>query len=895
MSATVVNHRSQPNLDELQSRLMALPGGSDNRITDNLWRFVNSKGRKISIDFNSIAELSESFSSWVQDAGIDPIRFFKEVWLYLVESTTIVSYQSRLKGLTLFVVWLARRDQKKLTRDNLRDFLSFMLTMDWKDGLEMSLRGIRGRASLYMLFPLTDLKDALSYMGCDWISRDVNVSLITRLLREVIPGLTDENLTYNDWKKGGSLNLLTLDYGRYYVEHSLNFFEEHAPLAAALSQTLQDIEVICEELRLAPATVEPLITSILEQRPINDYSGNKNLVLRIKPAVEHHFLKNYHQTLFEHHFLKDITLKRFAEACLLNPTPENLDRLRVIIWGWFRRKDRNETDQLLSQCQTPISWEVFKRNLDAVLLQNPLQDVSVPTAEFCRCHCPAVLVADDDLADANYGPNLCIQFINLVAKAGLTNVVALTGWRASEFGFPHSRINQNRNLDKLDQYAFPYRYKVDWYVYKTSGKVRELREITFSTVTIAERLTQIIGSNNNQPCLYKTYESSQHPFQSESRVRAAVVNLWQHYAENYSGFELIDNWEAWQALLRVEASEGLLTMEQHQERGRLLKLNSAEEWNKLKIDVNLQEARRRVRNELPRLMFFFDRETRGKVEWVSQYRDGTLRSDWATLLDSHLSDDTRDWLASLTEGECRLQRTTKVLTGELVGDALYPSPHAFRHMWAEAIYRRFDGDAGWMIRSQFKHISRSMWLAYIRDKDNRLGHQHVKIRVISSLVQNYIKNHGEGYAGQMHKLLRRLLRQTRVQTLDQQLELAEGLATMEIENIKANPWGFCLLMRRSRHKARCAEAGEPMRHNASPELCLGCIHNFMQTTNVEWLLFQIASHVEVLNNSVVPDIFKRASFDLVQNVARHVQTLDSQHEALPELAAVLANYKSRAA
>ena len=86
-----------------------------------------------------------------------------------------------------------------------------------------------------------------------------------------------------------------------------------------------------------------------------------------------------------------------------------------------------------------------------------------------------------------------------------------------------------------------------------------------------------------------------------------------------------------------------------------------------------------------------------------------------------------------------------------------------------------------------------------------------------------------------------------------------------------------------------------MRHNASPELCLGCIHNFMQTTNVEWLLFQIASHVEVLNNSVVPDIFKRASFDLVQNVARHVQTLDSQHEALPELAAVLANYKSRAA
>ena len=190
-----------------------------------------------------------------------------------------------------------------------------------------------------------------------------------------------------------------------------------------------------------------------------------------------------------------------------------------------------------------------------------------------------------------------------------------------------------------------------------------------------------------------------------------------------------------------------------------------------------------------------------------------------------------------------------------------------------------------MIRSQFKHISRTMWLAYIRDKDNRAGHQRVKIRVISSLVHNYIKHHGEGYAGQMNKLLRRLLRQTRVQSPEQQTELAEQLANIEVENIKANPWGYCLLMRRTRYRARCAEEGEPMRHNASPELCLGCVHN----------LFQIASHVEVLNNPVVPDIFKQPSFELVRNVTRHVRTLNARHEALPELESVLTSYKLRAA
>ena len=118
------------------------------------------------------------------------------------------------------------------------------------------------------------------------------------------------------------------------------------------------------------------------------------------------------------------------------------------------------------------------------------------------------------------------------------------------------------------------------------------------------------------------------------------------------------------------------------------------------------------------------------------------------------------------------------------------------------------------------------------------------------------------------------------------MELAEQLANIEVENIKANPWGYCLLMRRTRYRARCVEEGEPMRHNASPELCLGCVHNLMQTTNVEWMLFQIASHVE---------IFKQPSFELVRNVTRHVRTLNARHEALPELESVLTSYKLRAA
>lgn len=144
---------------------------------------------------------------------------------------------------------------------------------------------------------------------------------------------------------------------------------------------------------------------------------------------------------------------------------------------------------------------------------------------------------------------------------------------------------------------------------------------------------------------------------------------------------------------------------------------SADEWNELTIDGNLREAHRRTREEWPRLAFFFQKSVGDKKDWVTQYRNGTLRPDWRALLNTHLSDETRDWLFSLSEVECRSGETSKTIHSEVLGEALYPSPHAFRHMWAEAIYRRFDGDAGWMIRSQFKHISRTMWLAYIRDKD----------------------------------------------------------------------------------------------------------------------------------------------------------------------------------
>ncbi|MFP3339577.1 hypothetical protein R0J91_16485, partial [Micrococcus sp. SIMBA_131] len=90
----------------------------------------------------------------------------------------------------------------------------------------------------------------------------------------------------------------------------------------------------------------------------------------------------------------------------------------------------------------------------------------------------------------------------------------------------------------------------------------------------------------------------------------------------------------------------------------------------------------------PMLSFAWTKNSEAS-DWVLQDRHGVLRSDWAALLDTQLSDETKTWLSSLSDKECKSNAVVgRVLMNELLAEALYPSPHAFRHMWAEAIYRR---------------------------------------------------------------------------------------------------------------------------------------------------------------------------------------------------------------
>jgi len=142
---------------------------------------------------------------------------------------------------------------------------------------------------------------------------------------------------------------------------------------------------------------------------------------------------------------------------------------------------------------------------------------------------------------------------------------------------------------------------------------------------------------------------------------------------------------------------------------------------------------------------------------------------------------------------------------------------------------------------------------------------------------------GEGYAGAMDRFLRRLFLQTQTVSLDNLKTTIEQYGLLEIEDIKANPWGFCILRKRNQEYAKCADQGIPQRHNASPALCLGCTNNLTQESNIEGIMLGIYNDMEVLKNPGVPNPFRIASNTTVKNALKQLKKLGADKDILDEV------------
>lgn len=871
--------------------LLSEPGG--NVFSEDVWIFSATEEEKVTIDFSQLTQAQSLYVSHANCDLADLQKCTKQVWILLAEGCQLKDYKIKYRILERFWGAMSNLDIQILSKKNIADYITFLLTHTWTNGNAVRSPKLSSGANLNQMFPLDELRNAFFVVGLDVISRDLTESNYRKMLKGLISELTDDELSYADWIAGGTLDNLTLDYGKYYIEHCIDIFEKNIALVTAIESTYRSASEVAEKLGYKTSTVTDLLPKVLQGHSPEEINQSKSAtelstIKSVCEAVSETFKRHYRDALVVENIFNFEKIIALVNQCGLQASQDIIDRMQVIAWHYTIGESKRDIEKLVTEFDPYVPPQVFFDNFNKVIYDIPEEKLKVP----CEDDYLAIgLKRPTSKKDAaNSFPR---QLPLLIRSAGVVVFVALNGWRKSEFTFPIGQVQRIRNTDKFDQFSFPYRYQVNWVIPKTHGKKKEDREITFYAYTVLKRISMSHAPEPNSPCLYKTARRTATSKDNGQQIRRALCEPWEHFVGNYRRFKELDIFEQWE---KLEKKRGGLTEREKRQYAKIVAAKPIRFWREFVVDPCLRQARDRFSLELPAILFSdYGGKNRGKIDWLRKYRDGVLNPEWTSLLNRELPADTKKYIAELSDSDCTVPSVIKYVSSFVLEGKLYPNPHSFRHIWAEAVYRRFDGDVGWMIRSVFKHVSRRMWVAYVENKSNRVLHEKAKYNVISSLVQGYLNKKGVGYGGQFHRWMQRLTWLTSVRSYSESDLIAKELVENEILDITANPWGYCLLKRRTMSKAKCAVDGVPNRKNASPQLCIGCPNNLMASENLDWMLLHVQAHAVTLRHPDVPMMLRRASFDLIKKATARVKEIEEGHEALSELEALLEEFQSEEA
>ncbi|MGO2320557.1 MAG: hypothetical protein ACTH6O_16575 [Vibrio toranzoniae] len=203
------------------------------------------------------------------------------------------------------------------------------------------------------------------------------------------------------------------------------------------------------------------------------------------------------------------------------------------------------------------------------------------------------------------------------------------------------------------------------------------------------------------------------------------------------------------------------------------------------------------------------------------------------IIDRCLSSETK---ALLQSGTVSLEdnKTRRDINSEILEGVRYPSPHAFRHIWAEAVLTRYQGDVGAVIRHQFCHMDNSFFMAYLRDKDARGLMESAKQRYLNSIVELLIlesESFDEQHLGGFSRFVQKATQLTQVKTGSQLLALREKIAGRIIE-IQPSRFAVCIPRDGAESRAKCAKMGSLNPQDARLEFCLNCANAWITEGNI---------------------------------------------------------------
>jgi hypothetical protein len=812
---------------------------------------------------------------------LNPIGFAK--WLLLEQNCSgsvdyrIVWYLERLKMLFAF---LKEKQIVALEESDLEVFFTLLLTHDFSGSGFIRRLSIPAYGTRFQRLDLQSIYRTLQSNHIDLLLSRIDQNDQNKALNHAC--LVQANLTLAEYKNGGSFDFLGLDVGRHYVDFCAELFEDHISYATAARKSLKYIfnSLVTNGTKTSfkKVVVDTLMGVAEPEYQLSDIKRHyhKKLIERkiaIRKKTLTTFCQYYNEIVVTQKAFTLRVINSIAEKLSLPTTRfDTQEFIRAMLFTRFYDNNIKPRNAICEEYRASLAkdkvfpvdcdWGVsyFDRVCDELLqgYKISLDEVS----NVCRNSIERLTLQKINSYSLN-------TVLNEVESAGVTCFVAYTGWRASEFGFSLSAISVAVNKDILDSVYTPFRFYVNWIVPKTSGKTPLEREITLSTHVLTQQLASLNSAGSSLPALVS--KSFSNTVALSQMIAERVSRLWLDFPYKYQIFNDLDELEKYESI-KTELTDN--------QKERYLSLKSEYDLNNSSV-IALISLKNKLRKDSD-VRALSKKSYRGKngstvrfAETLRRYRCGELDNKEEKLLNEILTEETKR--AVLGDSFSFQIEAVSAVREEFIRDTLNATPHAFRHIWAEAVLRRYRGDIGRFIRANFKHMDERFFMAYLRNKELRSIYDVGKRTTINAVIRKHVRSMGDKkreFSGGLDRFISKAISITKVYSSQEFDKLVSSIADKRIIDIKVNPWATCLLRINTQHNAKCSIDGEPQRQNATPGFCLGCINGDIESGNFDGIVVYIRHDIDACRNPNLPFSFKRPHLETVNLALKRIKELN---------------------
>lgn len=836
--------------DALNVKLQASNPCGNTSFDSDIWLFdapgVNRK--YITIDFSIFKSPHLNFQNITTleydgaNIQVNLSTLAKVIWLHMVEGlkNTAQKFLGTYTCLTLLFAYLKQERLRVLGPTVLEEFYTFCLTQNVNTESIQKRLSTPSYGNRIECFSIGKLRHILLRYNINGIVGAITQGRCSKALNKVT--LEIMNMTAREYRQGGSFNFLGLEIGKHYIDHCNNRFEEYFSHTAAINNTLNTFgdKKLFQVFTKSSLRIKGIIAKILAGDSFFlGYvpSGDKiDKAKKIEKVIHKFFIEEFHKSCWlSHPFFID-NINKIAEVCKLPIRYDTQEFVRSLLFvDAFGKLEKSKEAIWKEFCasltteryQVKISLEEFEK-----LAKNIISE-SIPilpeSAEKLREYLKRRAADINAEKRPESGKCTLAKLIASVSYAGTTCFIASTGWRASEFTFPLNSIEIVPNFDALDNHYTPWRFLVKWTVPKSHGETKLSREITLASYILAAQVRELRRLASSE-CIFPSPDIS-------------VREWWFDFVNNYILFNKS----------HIENTEALSVFKYS----------------------NLEAIHQRLEKELSVITMTLSRH--GESYFMNRLKllkEGKLDKKSEQIFVDNLSDSTLEFALRNLE---RLDKADiMAIRSELIGEASFPTPHAFRHIWAEAVYQRYRGDVGKFLRANFKHMDSHFFYTYLRDKDMKSISNVAQRHFINNVVRQNIGSFGQKkkeYAGGTNRFLEKVITLTKVITEEDKSHLAQKISDTRIVAAQENPWSTCFLRRGTEKIAKCSEDGVPQRHNASPKFCLDCINADISSGNFNGIVVYIKSDIDACREVSLPYELKLHSIETVRIAVKRVREL----------------------